>query len=224
MFGPAYVLILRFNKTSILFLFFVVFFLFVLTFFEDIISKVVAARQMYTTIEGIKPSSGSVLIFFKWAAFGYINNEPIIFICSYKLKVSLVILITLSWKSHICFLRLFDFPCWIWIFLGIQKLVCHLRRLPEKALGLLVLRRDEMFVSLFHCLKSSRNIQTSISNSKLWTLAHFFIIKLHYLTGHFASIFQLFLLPRTIPDLWSNWLSVTETDSIRHRCRVIFVA
>ena len=90
------VLILRFDKTSILFLFFVVFFLFVLTFFEDIISKVVAARQMYTTIEGIKPSSGSVLIFFKWAAFGYINNEPIIFICSYKLKVSLVILITLS--------------------------------------------------------------------------------------------------------------------------------
>ena len=91
-----YVLILRFGKTSILFLFFVFFFLFVLTFFEDIISKVVAARQMYTTIEGIKPSSGSVLIFFKWAAFGYINNEPIIFICSYKLKVSLVILITLS--------------------------------------------------------------------------------------------------------------------------------
>ena len=57
------VLILRFDKTSILFLFFVVFFLFVLTFFEDIISKVVAARQMYTTTEGIKPSRGSVLIF-----------------------------------------------------------------------------------------------------------------------------------------------------------------
>ena len=93
----------------------------------------------------------------------------------------------------ICFTRLFDFPCWIWISLGIQKLVCHLRRLPEKALALLVLLRDEMFVSLFHCLKSSRNIQTSISNSKLWTLAHFFIIKLHYLTGHFASIFQLFV-------------------------------
>ena len=39
------------------------FFLFVLTFFEDIISKVFAARQMYTTIEGIEPSRGSVLIF-----------------------------------------------------------------------------------------------------------------------------------------------------------------
>ena len=88
-----------FDKTAVLFLFFVVFFLFVLIFFEDIISKVVAARQMYTTIEGIKPSSGSVLIFFKWAAFGYINNEPIIFICSYIWKVSLVIFNTLSWKS-----------------------------------------------------------------------------------------------------------------------------
>ena len=77
------VLILTFDKTSILFLFFIVFFLFVSTFFEDIISKVVAARQMYATIEGIKPSRGSALIFFKWAAFGYINTEPIIFICSY---------------------------------------------------------------------------------------------------------------------------------------------
>ena len=53
----------EFDKTAILFLFFVVFFLFVLIFFEDIISKVVAARQMYTTIEGIKRSCGSVLIF-----------------------------------------------------------------------------------------------------------------------------------------------------------------
>ena len=57
------VLILRFDKTSILFLFFVVFFLFVLTFFDGIISKVVAPRQIYTTIEGIKASIDSLLIF-----------------------------------------------------------------------------------------------------------------------------------------------------------------
>ena len=50
--------------------------------------------------------------------------------------------------------------------MGIQKLVCHFRRLPEKALGLLVLCYDEMFVSLFHCLESSENIQPSISNMK----------------------------------------------------------
>ena len=56
-------LILRFDKTSILSLFFFVSFLFVLTFFEGIISKVVAARQMSATVEGIKPSQGSVLIF-----------------------------------------------------------------------------------------------------------------------------------------------------------------
>ena len=55
------VLILRFDKASILFPFFVVFFLFVVPSFEDIISKVVATRQMYTTIEGIKPSRGNVL-------------------------------------------------------------------------------------------------------------------------------------------------------------------
>ena len=57
------VLILRLDKTSIRFPVFVVFVLLVLTFLEDIISKVVAARQMYTTIEGIKTSRGSVLIF-----------------------------------------------------------------------------------------------------------------------------------------------------------------
>ena len=56
-------MILRFDKTAILFPFFAVFFLFVLTFFEDVISKVVAARQMYRTIEDIKPSRGGVLIF-----------------------------------------------------------------------------------------------------------------------------------------------------------------
>ena len=57
------VLILKFDKTSLLLPFFVVFCLFVLTFFEDIISKAVAARQMNTTIEDIKPSHGTVLIF-----------------------------------------------------------------------------------------------------------------------------------------------------------------
>ena len=53
----------EFDKTAILFLFFIVFFLFVLVFFEDIISKIAAARRMDATIEGIKRSCGSVLIF-----------------------------------------------------------------------------------------------------------------------------------------------------------------
>ena len=55
-------LISRFGNTSILFPFFI-FFLFLLTFLEDIISKVVAARQMYATKEGIKPSRESFLTF-----------------------------------------------------------------------------------------------------------------------------------------------------------------
>ena len=96
-----------------------------------------------------------------------------------------------------CILPLFDFPRRIWLSLGIQKLVSHFRRLPEKALGLFMLRRDEVFVSFFHCLESSRNIQPSISNVKSYTPLHyistaFFKIKLHYLTSHFANIYQLF--------------------------------
>ena len=63
MFGPALRLILRFVKTSKLFYFFVVYFFVVLTFFKDVILKLVAARQMYISIEGIKLSGGSVLIF-----------------------------------------------------------------------------------------------------------------------------------------------------------------
>ena len=81
MFAPALRLSLSFGKTSKLFLFFVASFLFVLTFFRDVISKLVAARQMYATIEGIKHSPGSVLISLN--GLGYINTEPIIFICSY---------------------------------------------------------------------------------------------------------------------------------------------
>ena len=60
--GPALRLILRFGNASILFSFFI-FFLFVLSFLKDIISKVAAARQMYATIEGINFSLGSVHTF-----------------------------------------------------------------------------------------------------------------------------------------------------------------
>ena len=38
--------------------------------------------------------------FLKLTAFGYINTEPMIFICSYIWKVLLLIFITLSWKSY----------------------------------------------------------------------------------------------------------------------------
>ena len=60
--GPILRLILRFGNTSILFPFFI-FFLFVLSFLKDIISKVAAARQMYATIERIKLSRGNFLTF-----------------------------------------------------------------------------------------------------------------------------------------------------------------
>ena len=44
--------------------FFVIFFLFLLTFLEDIILKDVAARHIYTTIEGIETS---VILLSSWS-------------------------------------------------------------------------------------------------------------------------------------------------------------
>ena len=84
------VLILSFEKTSKLFLFFVVSFLFVLTFFACCYKTNVYNYRRYQTLRW-KCSN-----FFKWAAFGYINTEPIILIFSYIWKVSLFIFITLS--------------------------------------------------------------------------------------------------------------------------------
>ena len=90
------VLISRFYKTSIRFPFFVVFFLFVLIFLEDIVSKIVAARQMYTK---------------KFHLFLYMKS-----IACHIYHTSLKI----PWMIFYI-LRLFDFPCWIWLSLGIQK-------------------------------------------------------------------------------------------------------
>ena len=96
-----------------------------------------------------------------------------------------------------CILPLFDFPRRIWLSLGIQKLVSHFRRLPEKALGLFMLRRDEVFVSFF---TASKVLEIYNQASQMWnhrhhyiiSALHFFKIKLHYLTSHFANIYQLF--------------------------------
>ena len=54
---------------------------------------------------------------------------------------------------------------------GYSKAGFHFYRWPEKTSGLLMLH--EMFVSLFHCLESSRNTQPSISNMKLQTSLHY---------------------------------------------------
>ena len=60
--------------------------------------------------------------FFNWAAFGYINTEPIIFFSSDIWKVSFVIFITLSWKSHkwyfvfyVCLIFHAEFD-YLWVF------------------------------------------------------------------------------------------------------------
>ena len=115
------------------------FYLYFLSFCSDLFwgcyFKLVAAKQMYTTIEGIKPSSRSVLIFLnELTAFYNINIEPIIFICSYIWKVSLVIFITHSWKSlewylafYVCLIfhaefdYLWVFKSWFIIFMDYQK-------------------------------------------------------------------------------------------------------
>ena len=162
------VLILRFDKTSILFLFFVVFFLFVLTFFDGIISKVVAPRQIYTTIEGIKASIDSLLIFLNVLLLvtSTLSQQFLLFLYMKSIACHIYHTFLKIPQMIFCVLHLFDFPCWILLFLGIGKLLCHFRRLPERALGLLVLRRNEILVSLFHCLESSRKVQPSISNIK----------------------------------------------------------
>ena len=80
--APALRLSLSFGKTSKLFLFFVASFLFVLTFSEMLFQNLLLPDKCnYATIEGIKQSPGSVLISLN--GLGYINTEPIIFICSY---------------------------------------------------------------------------------------------------------------------------------------------
>ena len=73
--------------------------------------------------------------FFKWAAFGKISTEAIIFICAFVWNLSLVIFITLSWKSHklyfvlyVCLIfhaefdYLWVFKSWFFIFVDYQKM------------------------------------------------------------------------------------------------------
>ena len=158
------VLILRFDKTAILFPFFVVFFLFVLTFFEDVISKVVAARQMYRTIEDIKPSRGGVLIFLNELLLVTSTLSQNIYLFLYMKSIACHIYHTFLKIPYtiFCIPHLFDFPCSIWLYLGIQKIFFFLDY-QERSWDCVVMK---CLLSLFHCLESSRNIQLSISNMK----------------------------------------------------------